>query len=179
MINSKSEETTGYHLFLEPEGSLKGQLEELIYALSVKHSSPIFIPHVTLLARIEEADEREVVARAELLAKELSPFLLRLGRLNGEPSYFRALYIQIQNSVEVEQAHTKAMQIFDLKDNASYTPHLSLLYGNIDDPKRNEILANLVYPQGETFLAQSLHVYRTYGRVGEWRKISEIRFGRE
>lgn len=177
MVDPTSSRTGGYHLFLEPVAALKAELSSIISALAQEYGAPVFIPHVTVLARIPTDDEATLIAKAERLASTLSPFEITLEGLDMEDIYYRALYLQAQNSKALTECHIRALELFGMEDVHIYRPHLSLLYGNYPTERKQETINKLVAPVGSSFLADRIHLYHTEGEAHAWRKVVEYKFG--
>ncbi len=175
MNDPKESKTSGYHLFLEPENSLRGELQDIIITLAEEQGSPSFPPHVALLARIPAEPVEVLSEKCRTLASQLEPFELSLGELGAEEKYFKALYVQILEHA-VAEAHEKAYAVFGMKDEAPYAAHLSLLYGNYEPAAIEEIKAKLIYPKGVNFTVRKLHLYKTEGEASVWKKIAEFPF---
>ena len=173
-IDPRSDKTTGYHLFLMPEGVLAEELQQTIQNLSQVYGGPVFAPHVTLLARIPGISDDEMIEKTKDLAQALSPMNLTLGELASEPSYFRALYSRIVEHDQVREAYDKAADAFSMERNPEYLAHLSLLYGNFSEDEASHIKASVTLPADVQFVADKLHLFRTKGAVGQWQKVAEF-----
>ncbi|HEV7121658.1 MAG TPA: 2'-5' RNA ligase family protein [Candidatus Paceibacterota bacterium] len=176
MIDPHSDKTEGYHLFIEPPAPLGEKLQWTIAALAQAYGGPAFAPHVTLLARISEEPEEELLRKAQLLAQSLVPFSVSLDEEGMEDAYFRALYLHA-GGAGIRDAHAKTNGAFGLEDDAPYVPHLSLLYGNYPLERKEAALAALPVRAGTEFRADRLSVWRTPGEVRAWKKIAELPFG--
>lgn len=168
--------TTGYHLFLEPEGVLQEELAEHIRLLAGEYRGPIFQPHITLVGPFEGNTE-EIIRTATELAHECEILPLTFGELGGEDTYFRAFYLRIEDSPALASLRVKALDAFMMPDQA-YTPHLSLYYGYPTEEQRSAMTASSTHVVGTSFSIQALSVYRTEGRADEWESIARIPFGR-
>ncbi|HYF28779.1 MAG TPA: 2'-5' RNA ligase family protein [Candidatus Paceibacterota bacterium] len=175
-MDPRSNETAGYHLFLEPTGALNERLQETIRTLAAAYDGPIFPPHVTILANLE-GNEEDILSHAQMLAQQLPPLTVMLGELGGEPSFFRAFYLTIKEDPELMSAHEVAQQTFGTPAEP-YRPHLSLYYGNIDDGVREAMRSAGEYPSGESFRCDRLALYRTVGPADQWLRIGEVPFTR-
>lgn len=174
-FDPQSDETTGYHLFLMPTGSVAEELQQTINQLAEEYDGPIFPPHVTLLARIAEGDETVVIQKARTLASGMQPVSFSLGELQSEDSYFKALYSVVREQEEMRLMYEKACAIFGRVPEPSYQAHLSLLYGNYPEVRKAQTRMSLPVPRGP-FTIDTLHVYRTQGEVGKWTEIGVIPF---
>jgi 2'-5' RNA ligase len=177
MIDPRSNEMHGYHLFLMPEGELRETLQARIDMLAEKYNGPKFPAHVTLLARIEGKDEAEVLKAAEELAMRQSPFSLTLGSWGRGSEFFKALYVRIEDSDPIEAMHTKVNELLGMTDEDYYSPHLSLYYGLPGDEQRRSMILDMTYPNGATFTVNKVHVYKTEGTADTWEEIGVFRFG--
>lgn len=176
-MDPHSNQTLGYHLFLEPSGALKDELHASIDMLAREYDGPVFNPHVTLLGRIRENSDEEVLAKARTLAASLTPFTLTLGTVGYEDVYFRALYIRIKELEPVTAYHRAARTAFGMEHEDPYLPHLSLLYGEYPEAQKVRTIESLTYPVEREFAVDRIHVYRTPGETHRWHKIGEAEFG--
>jgi 2'-5' RNA ligase len=176
MFDPKSPDTTGYHIFVEPQGELRDKMQSIINSLASSYRGPVFTPHVTLLPRISGYSEEQVIEKTQELARSMSPHTVSLGALAGDPAFFRALYSEVSNPSELNQYHEIANQLFGLADVNEYKPHLSLFYGNISDETRAQMIEIIEYDVGESFEVNILHVYHTPGAAETWKKIAEVDF---
>ncbi len=175
MIDPASHKTTGYHLFLEPEGKLREEVATIIGSLATEFEGPMFSPHVTLLARIPDEEEVVLIEKTKQLASSLSPFEVVLGTVGMEQGYFRALYMHVE-SEEIKNVHHKANEIFSMQDEGEYVPHMSLLYGNYPEEQKQNTIASMSAPLGSSFLVDRLHLYKTDGVASGWIEIAEVPF---
>jgi len=175
MFDPKSKETIGHHLFLEPDEPLLGELSGIIRTLSETYGGPVFDPHVTLLARIEDDN---VMEKARILAREMLPLTLRVSGIEGEDEYFRAFYLKVEPTPELMDAHSRANELFGMEDARAYAPHLSLFYGNIDDDARQRLRAAVPSFVGTTFTVSTLSLFKTAGAADLWQRTERYPLGR-
>ena len=171
MFDNHSDVTTGYHLFLEPEGEVGKQLQDIITEVSRVSKGPNFSPHVTLLARIPEGEESHLVEKTNTIAGAMKKQRVTLQGISMEDSYYRALYLEILEKEELETIHTYATTVFAMTDEQSYLPHLSLLYGNYSQEQKEVFLKSVQVPSALSFEASTIHLYKTSGKPHQWKKI--------
>lgn len=175
MFNPKDSKTRGYHLFLLPQGELFNILQNVINSLAEKYNGPKFKPHVTLLARIPEADELELMDKTKKLVSSMKLFEIELKEVVAQDAYFQALYCKAEPSLKLDEYHQKAMEIFGVKDVNIY-PHLSLYYGNVSQYIKDEMIQSLSLPSPMKFLIDRVCLYRTEGKVRDWIQVGEYMF---
>ena len=176
MFDPTSSKNTGYHLFLEPTGDIALELQRIIATLAREYNGPVFVPHVTIAARIpSKQGEESIIAKTETLVKECSPFSLTLSDVGMEDAFFLALYMKVQKTNEIETIHARANELFSLSDASPYVPHVSLLYGNFSRTEK-EMVPTFALLKGRSFPVDRVHLYRTEGEASEWKKIQEFPF---
>lgn len=165
--------TSGYHVFLEPTGIIGNTLESTIHDLSAEYDGPLFQPHVTLLAMIPEEDEALLLEKTRLLATRISPFEVSFSELCAEDRYFRTLYMKADMSEELSKSRALVLETFGMEEVGEYMPHLSLLYGNCDEVRKQETIQTLQHLVPLTFQTNVLTLWRTPGDASTWRKVGE------
>lgn len=168
--------TTGYSIWLEPEGEIRERLKGVIRSLSDGHGTPLFDPHVTLVGGLEGSED-EVGRHTESLANRIKPYMVELtGQVGCEEIWQKAMFIIVQETNPVMEANQLARTEFNLAGGDRYRPHLSLMYSNtIPLARRHEIARGLNRLDliGQ-FPVSKIHLYRTAGKVEEWVKLEEF-----
>lgn len=165
--------TTGYSIWLVPEGEVYKKLDQLIVKLSRKYKSPYFAPHVTLVGEIL-LPGGEVVKRTKILAYSLNPFTVYLNKVGHGDFYFRSLFIRAMKTRKIMAAYKTAIKIFAAIKPKPYMPHLSLIYGNYSEETKNEMIKEIGRKFDINFKIDKIYLYKTDGKVGDWRKIAEF-----
>jgi 2'-5' RNA ligase len=175
MLDPQSSETTGYHIFLEPDNSVREHVQGVITTLAEVFGGPVFTPHVTLLARIPGDSDEEIIQKAERLASLMEPFSISLAEVDSRSAYFQACFLKLVSEDQVITYHHHAKEIFDIDTLHPYTPHMSLFYGNLTDLEMVELRSAINLPEEQlVFEVNKLHIYRTPGTVETWEKIAEV-----
>ena len=150
------------------------RFNSLIEALAREHPpSPLFASHITLLGGIRGAED-DLLQGLNELAGAIQPFQVRLEGLAGhEDSFYRCLYLRAEPSEELLRARKEAERIFtrfrnEASEGEAFMPHLSILYGRIDNEARQMMINSLGSALGCNFRAESVSLYRTDGAPAEW-----------
>ena len=167
----------GTSLWLMPEGAAHDRLAALIGRLATRFGTAPFAPHVTLLPGVP-GPERDVLETARTLAAELAPVPVGFSVLDGLEHHFRCLFLRVQASKALREAHARAATRFGREPEASFDPHLSLVYGTLDAQMKTELVRELATETTTRFDARRLRVWRTEGPVGEWRELGTLALGR-
>lgn len=179
MTDPTSDKTEGYHLFFEPTGEASALLTDTVQSLAQEYGGPLFAPHLTLLAKIPEVSEQELVEKSRTLAANLAPFTLTLSGFGAEGTYFRTLYMTVQNRDEVAKHHAQAREVFGGEDSAPYMPHLSLLYGMYDAGRKQHTINALQHLPPISYEVKSLTLWHTPGDASTWKKVGEFPFAQQ
>ena len=118
----------GVSLWLTPEGPEAQAVGAIVSELSCRFGTPVFSPHVTLLAGLALHPEA-VVGRCRELARGLHPFSLRFLGVQRGADFFRTLYVLASPDLPILDARQRAESLFPAHPRESFMPHLSLLYG--------------------------------------------------
>jgi len=166
----------GVSLWLMPEGAVREGLAALINRLAVRLGTAAFAPHVTLLPGLP-GPEAEVIDRARALAAALKPLPMALSGVDGLDAHFRCLFFGVVESLVLREGHSRAARCFGREPDASFDPHLSLVYGSLGAGPKAELKRELSREVPPSFDVRCLHVWRTEGRVREWRELTAIELG--
>ena len=166
----------GLSLWVMPEGRVREGLAALIGGLAARLGTAAFAPHVTLLPGLS-GPESEVLARARVLATELTPLSLGFSGVDGTGEHFRCLFLRVAPSPALRDAHARAAHRFGREPEPSFDPHLSLVYGMLDTGLKVDLKHALGPLAPPSFEGRCLHVWRTEGRVGEWREVAALALG--
>jgi len=161
---------TRYALWLRPEGEVRGRLAETIRKLSRKYATPAFQPHVTLVSGIV-APERQVMAKAAKLAKEIPPLRLHFVGYGWTDEYFRCVFARAAKARAIIEAHRKAKKTFAPARQRPFLPHLSLVYGDLPPRVKKEIIRALGRRVALQFTARRLDLVRIQGGPSEWKTV--------
>ncbi len=176
MIDPLNGVTTGYHLFLIPTGKIAQELDKTIEVLANTFQSPVFPAHITLLANIPADDVEDLIFKSKALASANTLFDLSFEGVGAERSFFRALYLKVVNAASLSEIYIDASKLFNVCESqvSTYTPHLSLLYGNFPEETISEIGASLPIPGSLSLTLDRLALYRTEGPAEDWCMVAEF-----
>jgi 2'-5' RNA ligase len=156
-------------LWLMPTGAVERKFSQLIAQLAEHYSAPVFPPHITLIGRIE-APAGKIISKAQELASLIQPFTIKLMTVDSTDFYYRALFVRVDPSARVLAAYEQARQFFPSNE-ASYMPHLSLLYGDFSAETKEAIIQKIGDRCTDEFEVNALHLYLTEGEVPSWHPV--------
>lgn len=169
-------------LWLIPDEEWHRLLSRVIAHLSQQYNTPCFEPHLTLLSGIAMEHE-DAANRTAQLAPQLGAFEIIVRRLSYRDEFFMALFMQIERTPPLMDAYRMACATFDREPDRAFLPHISLVYGNLPTPVKEEIIAQLT---SELMLPASLGVHRVDLMVASsrippssWHCVTSHTLGRE
>jgi 2'-5' RNA ligase len=162
--------STPYSLWLQPAGGVYRRWAVQIRRLSRECATPAFEPHITLLGGLR-GPKQAIVAKCSRLARCLPPLVVRLTEADYLDEYFRCLFVRVAMTDTLLRANEAAREIFGQREPRAFTPHLSLIYGNLSVEEKEAILARLGRRFDITFVARRLHLYVTADEPRRWRAI--------
>ncbi|MFT5685244.1 MAG: 2'-5' RNA ligase [Myxococcota bacterium] len=138
-------------------------LAPVIDRLATTHSGPRFTPHLTLLGSVLG---EQLVERAEALAAQLSPMTLPTGAVVGSDRWFRCLTLALPPSTALQAARAAAEAAFAVPARP-WSPHISLLYGDLSEATRRRAADNLP-PLPTSVRFSTLALVATIGPTEDW-----------
>src|SRR5690606_41433560 len=125
-------------LWIVPTGDAGANFQSFITTLSKRYSTPHFVPHLTLVANIPlntEAEYRAVVEKIESLAMSIEPFEITLGEYGYTNEEFRCLFLKTAPSRLLDATYDKVSEVLPQVNDEHFQamPHMSVLYGSIDE----------------------------------------------
>ena len=165
-------------VWIRPAGDALDKIQKVMRALHKRGGGPQFQPHVTLLEGMETT-QADAETKLKKLALRLKPFKVRLGRIDWRLEYFRCLFATAELSAELAAAQRDAYDVFEMKPAPPYEPHLSLLYGKLDEALKQELAAqaggglDVIFEVNAVYLVDATDDMP----VTKWRTLSEHALG--
>ena len=155
-------------------------MKSIIIRLAGEFGGPVFTPHVTLLSLAflsTEEPETVLTKKMAAFAVACAPFSLALGLPAVEDRYFRSLYLRVQEKESMTALHRRAAEAFSVAPDAEYVPHLSLLYGNYSQERKEERTTSLDLQGTDSFQVDQVNLWKTEGEVADWIRIASFNMG--
>ena len=162
-----------HSLWLMSESEVYNKLGHLISTLSDRYGTPDFLPHVTLIGQAV-GPEDEILSKTSDLASSINPYEISLNKVDCLNEFFRSLFVRAEETKEVIAANERAREIFGRRDDASYMPHLSLLYGDFPAETKEEIISDIGNCFDISFEVKSIHLFSTAGEPKDWHRVGEF-----
>lgn len=156
-----------------PSGSAYKTLDEIIYKLSLKYSAPRFLPHVTIIPDVVSS-EKQMISDTMRLVPLIRPFRIVLGKIEYANEYFKCIFARAEPREILIATNSDARKIFNRQD-PKYEPHLSLLYGNLSEQTKKEIVQTIGQELNVAFDVQSIHIIDSDPERHKWHEIKELR----
>lgn len=164
------DENQSWSLWLVPEDEIYRSLSHTIARLADTYDAPRFEPHVTLLGILAGA-EAHLLEQSARLAELMQPCPVQLSSPDHTEAYFQCLFLRVEPTAELLEAHRQAKRIFGRADLPTYEPHISLMYGSYPVETRQSIIARLGTELEGEFTAEHFHLYNTSGSPHSWRRV--------
>lgn len=161
-----------YTIWLMPSLEDATQLSPYIEAIAKPLNAPFFVPHITLLSRIE-GDEKAVKNLCQQLAFR-NQFKVSIQQLSGHDAYFRCLFLELKKEHDILDIRQLAEQLFTHSSYPDFMPHLSLLYADISEEKRYQLIQNWTKKIDMLSISISkICLMKTLGEVQDWNILGE------
>jgi 2'-5' RNA ligase len=178
LSDNPTAEPPAYHLWLKPGGAASDLLSKTIVRLSRELRTPVFEPHVTLAGPLE-GSEQKLIERADRLGALLAPFEIVLDEPRHGPDYFRCMFMRAEPGIALMHANATAARVFSLPDRP-YMPHVSLVYGSLNQEERQRVVSTLPGDLRLSFTATGFDLIRSDSpEPKDWHSVCSRSFGRQ
>lgn len=164
-----------YSLWLEPSKDFASEFQERINELSQRNDTPTFSPHVTLIGGVTSS-ESEAVSATKELASLLKPFELELTKADYRDRFYQSLFVHVAETDQLLDLRKKALHLFNISNAGEYMPHMSLLYGELSQPKKEQILERIGRDFSIPFTVKNMVLVKTDGKPDQWKRIHSAEF---
>ena len=148
-------------------------LQAIINNLAATYQAPVFSPHCTLYsptdlpaARVKKILERSV--------KNMKSFYVKKATISHTENIWKTIFIELLSSPELEQLQQAVISQFPNGQPYEFLPHISLLYKEMSDKKKEDIIRNLQVKN--SFKMDKIAAMRTGPNVDNWTTVVEIPF---
>ena len=148
-------------------------LQSSINTLAVTYQAPVFSPHCTLYsptdlpaARVKKILERSV--------KNMKSFYVKKSAISHTENILKTIFIELLKSPEFEQLQQAVINQFPNGQPYEFLPHISLLYKEMPDKKKDIIIRNLQVKN--SFKMDKIAAVQNGPNVDNWATVVEIPF---
>ncbi len=157
-----------YSIWMMPSGKIYDRLSDKISQLCHQYATPFFPPHITLLGDLNSS-VIDLAAQMLNLVAHIRPFQVTLTKADYLDEYFRCLFLRVEESASLLQAHQVTRACFHREQDQKYMPHMSLMYGNFDAGMKQRLVASIGLEFNLTFSVSQLHLYSITKDPADWR----------
>jgi len=148
-------------------------IQVIIDNLSINYQAPVFSPHCTLYSPIDlpKAELKKILERS---AKNMKSFYVKNIMISHTEDLWKTIFIKLLRSSELEQLQQEVISQFQVEQPYKFSPHISLLYKEIPDKKKEDVIRNLQVKN--SFKMDKIAAAQTGPNVDNWEKVVEIPF---
>ena len=148
-------------------------IQVIIDNLSINYQAPVFSPHCTLYSPIDlpKAELKKILERS---AKNMKSFYVKNIMISHTEDLWKTIFIELLRSSELEQLQQEVISQFQVEQPYKFSPHISLLYKEIPDKIKEDIIRNLQVKN--SFKMDKIAAVQTGPNVDNWEKVVEIPF---
>ena len=148
-------------------------LQAIINNLAATYEAPVFDSHCTLYSPTD-LPATEVKKILEQSANNMKSFYVKKATISHTENIWKTIFIELLGSPELEQLQQAVISQFPKGQPFEFIPHISLLYKEIPDKKKEDIIRNLQVKN--SFKMDKIAAVRTGPNVDNWATVVEIPF---
>ncbi|MFK7947631.1 MAG: 2'-5' RNA ligase family protein [Saprospiraceae bacterium] len=163
-----------YSIWLLPSEKESKRFQKIIDTLSESFKTPVFEPHLTLYTSIPVLSD-ELFYKISVLAALTSVFDLSIVQLQTSSHYFKSLFSTIENNKTLQELQKEIENLFPNIE-YNFQPHLSLLYGEVEDNLKNEKIESIQEKLINVFQVNRIAIVANQGEPNNWKIIETFDF---
>lgn len=161
---------SSYSLWLRPTQEQIDGLTKIISRLAHRYRTTPFPPHITLLSSIS-TDLATINRACKKAVDNYHAFDIGLEEISYTNLYFKNLFINARTEGQLIKLHEDITDRLNYCMNEKYSPHVSLLYGALDEKLQQTLKKELDGNYINKFNCQRLDVYNTTTKENQWHLI--------
>lgn len=141
---------TKVSFWLIPSEDDKAFFQKIIDNLAQEYNAPTFTPHVTIYSGEYAPDE----SPSELIEKaqgEVQSFSLKVDQLLYTNSFTKTIFVQFHQNVILSKISDTLQRSSKIPSEFALNPHLSLIYQNLNEEIKKNIITSIRLPKSEVF----------------------------
>ena len=148
-------------------------IQAIINNLAATYQAPVFDSHCTLYSPTD-LPAAELKKILEQSANNMKSFYVKKAAISHTENIWKTIFIELLRSPELEQLQQAVISQFPKGQPYEFLPHISLLYKEIPDKKKEDIIRNLQVKN--SFKMDKIAAVRTGPNVDNWATVVEIPF---
>ena len=160
-------------IWLIPAPADAQYLQGIINNLAATYQAPVFNTHCTLYSPTD-LPALEIKKILEQSANNMESFYVKKATISHTENIWKTIFIELLSSPELEQLQQAVISQFPNGQPYEFLPHISLLYKEIPDKKKEVIIRNLQVKN--SFKMDKIAAMRTGPNVDNWATVVEIPF---
>lgn len=168
-----TKQENSYSLWLRPAQEHIDDLTKIISKLAHRYRTLPFPAHITLLSSIT-TDLNSLNTICKSVAEKQKIFDIALEEVAFSDVYFKILFINARPEKELLNLHEILSNKLNHDRHEDYLPHISLLYGMLDEKTQQALKKELDGSYLKTFNCQRLDIYNTTHKESEWHLIKSF-----
>ena len=160
-------------IWLIPAPADAQYLQGIINNLAATYQAPVFNTHCTLYSPTD-LPALEIKKILEQSANNMESFYVKKATISHTENIWKTIFIELLGSPELEQLQQAVISQFPKAKPYEFLPHISLLYKEMSDKKKEDIIRNLQVKN--SFKMDKIAAVRTGPNVDNWETVVEIPF---
>ena len=160
-------------IWLIPAPADAQYLQGIINSLAATYQAPVFNTHCTLYSPTD-LPALEIKKILEQSANNMESFYVKKATISHTENIWKTIFIELLSSPELEQLQQAVISQFPNGQPYEFLPHISLLYKEMSDKKKEDIIRNLQVKN--SFKMDKIAAMQTGPNVDNWATVVEIPF---
>jgi 2'-5' RNA ligase len=163
-----------FSVWLTPEEKDKEYLDKIIRELASVYSSPVFIPHLTLLPDVETELEK-LKTSVEKTFQDIKSFKIKTERANQSEAFFKTVFVEFELNETLKNLFIEFSVNKFGRDISVFKPHISLMYKTMPKEEKLKVVSSLEikdeFAIGNVYIVTPRKGARDFNDVHGWRTV--------
>lgn len=160
-----------YAIWLLPQYSDEKYLKNIIDNLSFRFGAPAFQPHITIFGLIDEKLENiESIINNSI--ERINPFIVHKSTIRESNNFWKTIFIDLVINEELNKIHDNFYHKFSKSKENKFSPHISLIYKNMNLDNRKKILNSLIIKN--YFLIDKISILHFSENILNWKIVKNF-----
>ena len=160
-----------FAIWLTFEKEDEDYLEKIINKLSKKYNSILFKPHITIWG-LTDIELNKIIKTCKNIAIEIQSFNVEFLNISHSKKFWKTVFVNLKINNNMIKIYNNLENEFQKNINYIFEPHISLIYKNMQEGNKKEILDNLKIKN--QFKISSICILKYSNKIENWEIVKKI-----
>tara|TARA_B110001454_G_C12693413_1_gene423249 strand:- start:1060 stop:1554 length:495 start_codon:yes stop_codon:yes gene_type:complete len=158
-------------IWLTFEKNDEDYLEKIISNLSKKYNSNLFQPHITIWG-LTNVELDKISKICKNISIEIKSFNVEFLNILYSDNFWKTLFLNLKTNKNMTKIYKNLENEFEKNGNHIFEPHISLIYKNMQEKDKKEIIENIKIK--DQFKISNISILKYSDKIENWKIVKKI-----